>query len=120
MDVKLDSATMEGLVSKAIFDMLTEDKRDELIRGAIQSLMKRPSGSGYNAMTELERLFAEAAQTAARKLIIQKLDGDAAFQDGVKQVFEKAWVGAFTGDAGDKLAEKMSGAFRQALTGDRY
>lgn len=120
MEMKLDAATVEGLVSKAIFDLLTPEKRDELIQGAIQSLMKRPVGSGFNQMSELERLFADAASNAARKVVTARLEADPSFEAGVKQVFEKAWKSAFEGDAGGKLAERMAAAFRQSITGDRY
>lgn len=120
MELKLDNATMEGLVSKAIFDTLTPEKRDELVTGAIKSLMKRETGSGFNRLTELERLFADAAQTVARKIITEKLEADTAFQDGVRICFENAWKQAFEGDAGTKLAERMAEAFRKSLTGDRW
>jgi hypothetical protein len=120
MELKLDEETMQGLVSKSIFDMLTPEKRDELVKGAIQSLMKRETGSGFNRLTELERLFADAAQAVARKIVVEKLEQDTVFQDGVKTLFENAWKTAFEGEAGTKLAEKMAGAFRQALTGERW
>lgn len=120
MELKLDEPTMEGLVSKAIFDMLTPEKRDELVTGAIRSLMKRETGTGFNRLTELERLFADAAQNVARRVISEKLESDDAFVKGVKDCFENAWKQAFEGDAGTKLAERMAEAFRKSLTGDRW
>lgn len=120
MELKLDQTTMDGLVSKAIFDTLTPEKREELVQGAIKSLLARPVGSGFNQMTELERLFASAAQTAATKIVSQKLESDEGFEAGVKQVFDNAWKAAFTGEAGQKFSERLGEAMRRLITGDRY
>lgn len=121
MEVKLDTAGMQMLVEKAIFDGLTPEKREDLLRGAIQALMARTSSSSYNSPTVLQQTFNDAARRVAEKIATDHLETDPEFQTNVKKLFADVAEKLFTGgESYEKLTEMMAQTIRSALTRDRY
>jgi hypothetical protein len=75
LDIKVDDNVMMSLVSKAILDGLTTEKRDELIQGALKTLLVEPPTDRYGSKASpLRQIFEEQAQVIARKLIREELD----------------------------------------------
>jgi hypothetical protein len=117
-DVKftIDPEEAKLMVREALMGAMTPEKRDELLREAIEQLLK---GSWTNA-SELQRMFTLAAGSVAQKICIEEFDKPELrakirelVLDSVNRLFNDK-------DLYDKLSEKLSDAIGRALIGRDY
>lgn len=125
LGIQVDDAAMHMLVSKAILEGLTVEKRDELLLTSIKQLMVMPKGQYAEKVTPLQRIFEDEAQKVARMLIREELDKPAApgnFRELTEQIIRGALekcLDAIThdseGEAEDTVREQISHAFADAI-----
>jgi hypothetical protein len=120
MDVRLDDEAMKAIITKSIMDSLTPERREALIAEAIKGLLNAETGSGYNRRTKLQEAFDWAVQTVARDVAMSELAKDEGIKTKIREMFMAGWEKATTGEAGEKMAEKIGYAIEKAITGDRY
>lgn len=112
---KIDPEEAKAAVRDALMGSLTPAKRDELVRSAVEALLK----GDWQHASELQRLFADGARMVAREVFVEefaKPETRAKVRELVAASIEKA----FEKDGYDKLVEKLGDAVGRALTGDRY
>lgn len=123
MDVRLDQDAMNSLVAKAVFDGLTPERREELIRGAITALLaaSKPTQYSSDRRSELQKAFDSAVYTAATKHAETALQDDPTFQTAMKKLFADVAAKLFEEGADrDGLVSSVASVIRSALTKDRY
>lgn len=117
MDLKLDQDAMQALVAKTIFESLTPEKREEILKSAIAYLaMPQEAGSGYGSRrrdSPLEAAFKTAAEYVTTRIVTEQLKEDADFTAKVKAVMLEAVERAFNIDGGGR--EKMVQAISDAI-----
>lgn len=124
-DIRFDTEAMQALVAKAIFDGMTEDRRGELITGAIKSLLETPRGNDRNYYGEkkapIQTAFNRAVEEVALKHAKELLANDPDFNARLKALFADVANRLFAeGPPRDDLIESITSLIRRALTKDSY
>lgn len=121
MDVKLNDDTMKTIISKAILDSLTPERREEIISAAVRNLLtERANPNSYNSKNNLQEAFDIAVREIARSVAMHELSKDGALHDKMRQLMLDAWEKMVAGDAYSKLTDNVAGALAKGITGDRY
>lgn len=117
MELKVTEEQMHQLISVALLQTLTPEKRDELITGAIQALLAKNVGSAYDKRSELQRLFEQECTNVARLIIREHIESDPSAMANVRSVAIEAFEKTFTGEnraaVVDRAADAISGAMFQ-------
>jgi hypothetical protein len=118
MEIKLDSINFQEVFTAAIMQSLDSDKKEQLIKGALQFLITKPS-SGYQSKSPIQDAFemalrAETIQVARDYLknseeVTKALEG--LIVDAVKKI---------TTDARDKTVDKIADKIIEGLYSDKY
>lgn len=106
MDIKLDENSMRELVSKTIFESMTPEDRDAMMKKAIQGLLVVDQKDGYYGTKKvnlIEQFFKEGIERAARKHIEEKLNTDEDFIANVESLYADVAKKLF----GTEIREKM-------------
>lgn len=122
MDVRVDPAAMQELVTKAIFDGMTEEARSTLVRDAIKSLLNVPEKTGYGVRdpkSALQQAFEHAANVVATQIARDKLQADPTFAASVESLFQDVARKLFADDIREKVVAKICDAIVAGL-GERY
>lgn len=121
MDLNINNEQMVTLVTKAIFDSMTPESREELLKGAISSLMVTRKQGHYGATdkTPLQEAFELAAFRVAQTIIEEEMKGDENFRVSVKAAYTLAVEKTFKGDGLEKVVTRVSNAMIQALSEER-
>jgi len=122
MDVRVDAAAMQDIVTKAIFDGLTEEKRAELVQGAIRSLLLAPAKTqsyGRDPRSPMQEAFENAASIVAQQIARERLTADETFKAGVESMFKDVAAKLFADDVREKIVDKIADAVVTGL-GERY
>lgn len=114
--LELGEIDLEKLVATALFNALTPEKREELVRGAISELL---SGTGIRGSNVLREAFARAASKVAEEHIRKELEKDGAFLAAVESVWKESWEKATKVPDREKLIERVTGALHSAFYGER-
>ena len=77
MEIKFDAEAAATIASAAIFDSMSQDARDGVIRSAVQFLLTpEEQRYGGRGSTPLQDAFNEAIQQAAFKAVQEKIAND--------------------------------------------
>ena len=117
MNLNLDTDQMTLIVRKAILDLMPDEKRDQLVADAVQSLLK--SSEGWNHPTKLKEAFDIAVSQLASEAAREVLD-DGNAKQRIKDLFVEAFEKSMAGDNYEKLTDKIAGQFSNALWDHRY
>lgn len=113
---------LNALVLTAMMQALDQQKRDELIKSALATLIApRKADSGYHSKvlpSVLEEAFGNAVEMLARQLVNEMVRNDAAIRTHVQALCTQAVEKAFADS--DDISTKMASAFTAALLKDRY
>ena len=125
MDVRLDHDAMQALVAKAVFDGLTPEKREDLIQGAIRSLLETPKSNERNyygsKVAPIQEAFNRAVETVAMQHATRVLSEDPEFQARLQKLFADVAAKLFEeGESRYELVSGIANIIRNALTKDRY
>lgn len=121
-EVKLDGEALQVIITKAILDNITDEKRDELISNAVGGLLGRKVGDRYDSKTQIEIAFEEAVRRLCEKIAEEELlkpGPQAEIRKLVNETIEKAF-GVNDEGVRKALVEKMASAVQRVLMGDRY
>jgi uncharacterized membrane protein YheB (UPF0754 family) len=120
MDFKLDDQALKSVLSKSIMDILTPEKREEIIGKAVERLLATKTSDRYDAPTTLQAAFDAAVRDVAQTVAVEMLRQDAALRDKIKAMFYAAWEKQTTGENEANLVEKISNAIEKAFSNERY
>lgn len=120
-ELKIDDATMTGLVTKALVEGLSPETRQTMIEDSIKAhLLAKPAKRNYydpEPLSPLQEAFNRAAYQVALDVCRESLTKDQAFRDKVKQLYMDACARLFDKpDAYELLVMKLAGAIDAALT----
>ena len=121
MNISMNEEQMTALVSKAIFDGLTQEAKDEMLQKALRHLMTKDDRSyGHGPKrTPLEESFQSAAYAVTREIATQKLQTDEAFRSNIEALFAELGRKLFEGPLREKLVERMADSVVENLRADR-
>lgn len=120
--MNLTDEAIKAATAKAIIDTLTTEKRDELVRGAIESLLNDKASDRYNSPTKLQAAFNDAVKAFAFQMAKDELEKpenreqlSKVVADGVKQAlcFDDP-------ERYESIQNKIAMAVERGMTGERY
>lgn len=118
MEVKLDNLNFQEVFSAAILQSLDNGKKEELIKGAIQSLMTK-NGNSYSSKTPLQEAFERALYERAKDYIASYIDTDPTVKKAILDLINDAVV-KITTDAREKTVGKIAEKIIEGLYSDKY
>lgn len=120
--MKLDDAELKQIMVKAIFDHLTPEKREQLIKDGIESILSSKRPNSYDGKTVFEEAFINAVHVVAREVAIEELkkpEMHAKLRELIVGGVEKAIDPADAEQYG-ALQDKIANAVIQGITKERY
>lgn len=120
MNIEFDKTTMDTLVQKAIFDSLTEEKRNELLVGAIRKITEPVGGAFNGGRSVLTEVFQSAARNVAESIVSKKLEESEQFKAEVESLYLAVVKKLFDQDIRDKLVEQITNSVVNGLHASRY
>lgn len=100
MDISINADDVSAIASKAIFETLSQQARDDILQKAVSSLLT-PSRSGYGAtsQTPLQIAFENAIATAAHKVVRERLLEDPEVAAGIDRLLGPLLASAMSAEA---------------------
>lgn len=86
MEIKLDNEGLATIATAAIFDSMTQQARDDVVRQALQYLLtpeKNRNTYGVNTTTPLQDAFNAGIRTAAFRAVEEKIQNDPEVQNHI-------------------------------------
>ncbi len=119
MEIKLDDTLIRSVVSEAILKSLDEQKREALLKGALQHLLtKQESGYGGQRYSPIERAFNSAVDRCAEKLVGEMLDADDKFKAVIRKFIADA-VERLETDNRDERVRRLADSIARGLASER-
>jgi hypothetical protein len=116
-ELKIDDDTARDMLRELLEKHITPEKRDELVRDAIASLLTRER---FGDKTKLQQAMSAAAYDVCEAICREEFDRPET-RDKIREVFSEAWEQLMgKSDRRDKLVEQMSGTLGEALFGRGY
>jgi hypothetical protein len=128
VEVKLDDEGMKVLLTKAILDSISEEKRDELIKSSIRGMFepvvtRRPGSFGTDTSPSwIETQLQYAAQAVARQILDSEMSKPEN-QERIRAVVVEAFDRLFSAPGAERrkaLVEKLSESISRTLVGNNY
>ena len=110
---------LQRLITKAIVDALTPEKREKLITDAILRLIE-PQDRSQRGRSRLEQAFDVAIDRLCFEIASEHITKTPAVKDKIEQMFLEAWRKTTDGDEGKQVVSKIANAMSRAITGERY
>ena len=105
---------LQALITEAIFRHLGDQKRDELIKNALKTLLEpEPSTNHWDRdkRSRLQKAYDEAIHKVARDQVEQALVGNEGVKKAIQQIIEDSFKKALeTPELRDKLIHQVSQA----------
>lgn len=118
MEIKLDAEAAASIASAAIFNSLSEDYRNEVIKQAVQHLIapSKPSGSSsWNpGPSPLEQAFNQALTSAAYRAVEEKVKTDPTIQAEIDKLLGPIINGVLAAEA-QRYNNELSDRIGKAL-----
>lgn len=103
---------LRDLVVATIASAIGDEKRDNLIKQAIDQLFRPPTGNQYDRRSQIERAFADAVASYAGKAVTQLVEGQ--YKAQIDEIVGKAMQGVLEKNR-DLVSEKLADAVATAL-----
>jgi Fe2+ transport system protein B len=116
MDIKINEDQLNELIGAALLQVFTPEKRDELIKEAVKSLLSPENDKyayGGKKISPLQRIFADASETIAKKIFIEELQNNEAFINEIRELLTLAMSKVFADK--ENMAEAMGHEIRSAM-----
>jgi hypothetical protein len=108
MDIKISPDQMHDIVSKAIFDSVTPEERERILKAAIVELLTPAKSYGSREPeTPLEVAMKSAAHGVAMKIAQDRLAADETFKANIESLFQDVARKLFADEVREKLVEKI-------------
>lgn len=101
MEIKFDAEIVTGVATAAIFDSMSQEVRDSVIKQALQYLLtpeKNRNGYGVGE-TPLQTAFNSAIQQAAFKVVKEKIENDLEVQNHIRHILGPLLISAIDAEA---------------------
>lgn len=121
MNINIDPKDLESLVSEAILRSLDQEKRDILIKDAIQHLIA-PQRNGYGqgqGSSPLQQAFREAVAVVARQECEKALAGDPEVASKIRGLITEAIARVLSSDRREQVVSDMAMNLTSWMTRDR-
>lgn len=120
-ELKIDDATMTGLVVKALVEGMSPEARQAMIEDSIKAhLLAKPAKRSHydpEPLSPLQEAFNRAAYVVAMDVCRESLTRDQAFREKVRQLYMDACARLFDKpEAYEELVMRLAGAIDTALT----
>ena len=120
MNVTLSNEQIEKAVQAAIFESITQDQRDLLIKGALQHLLTAPPGDGYSKRrSPIQEAFDSAVGQLARKIVAEHLENNADFKAALDGMITDTLARFMAAEKGAVVGQ-MADALTKVFVRDRY
>jgi hypothetical protein len=119
MQVQLDQNTMETMIQEAIFNSMTDETRQELLKKAIASLMSVPS-NGWSKTSPLTDALQSAARSEAERLAKEELQKSPEFQAQLQGLFQDVVTKLFGNEVREKLVQRICDSIISGLNARDY
>lgn len=116
MDIKLDNINFQEVFTAAIVQSLDENKKQELLKGAVASLFQK---SEYSKKTKLQEAFESAMQQKAIEYIKDFIDTDPQVKESIFGLIRDAVV-KINSEARDKTVGKIAEKIIEGLYSEKY
>lgn len=125
VNVSIKDDEVKQLVSHAIFQALSQERRDEILKEAVAFLLtperdrtRDNYGSKYSPIQEA---FNRAVCATASHMVFEKLTNDQAFKAELESIWKQAWLKIVDNtDVRQKLVDKVSNAIAESMVGSRF
>ena len=117
MNVTLSNEQIEKAVQAAIFESITQDQRDLLIKGALQHLLTEQSNAYSGRRSPLQEAFNSAVHTHARKAVEESLADNADFKAALDKMIAEAMAKFMAADKAvvtDTMARALADVFTRS------
>lgn len=119
MKLELDNDAMKGLVSEAIFQSFDAQKRDALVKSALEALLQ-PTKDGYGkGKSPLQQAFEDALASKARQVANEAVENKPEIIAEIDRLISDAMKKLVTENR-EAMVDKLADGMRKAITGDRY
>ena len=120
MNLTVDAESMRSVLTKALFDNMTEEQRADIMKGAIESLLKPTEQSAYGkpSLSAIEVAMRNAAKYVAEDEAKKRLSESKEFNDSLDSIMSEAVKRLVEGEARERLLEKIVEGTLKAF--DRY
>lgn len=99
MEVKLDAEAAASIAAAAIFESMTQDARDQVLRQAVQYLLTPEKDSRYpygNVSTPLQKAFNSALSTASYQVVQEEIQKSPEVKQAILDILGPLIQGALT------------------------
>lgn len=110
--------TVKALVTEAIFKAIDEKKREEMMKAAIASLLKKPENQASwrgEQNTPLQDAFDTCVRQVAMEICREKLTKDEGFRKMVESVVVDAMQKVWATDKREKLIDNIAEAVVEGM-----
>ncbi len=113
-----EGEALTALVTEAIFNSLAQEKRDELVKQALQGLIEPQQRGTYgDRKSRLEEAFEQATFQTAQAIVREHLAKDATWRAKIKSLVDEAFVKVLEDDTRrTELVCNMADAIQKAFT----
>ncbi len=123
ISVNINSGDLQKLAGEAILAAIDQDKREALIKQALQYLLSKPSKEnryGSESYSPLEEAFHSAIRQVAGAIVNEELAKDDKVKEQVRQMLTDAWVKMNDPERYQKLVDRAADALSKAFIPDRF
>lgn len=117
MEIKLDAEAVAGIASAAIFDSLSQESRDSVIKQALQHLLTPEENRGRfgPGETPLQQAFNQAVQAAAYRIVREKIENDQQVQEGILKLLGPLLISSMEAEAEANFDSSLAETLGKAL-----
>lgn len=113
MNFSIDTDMVKNLFGEALLASLDQNKREILIKNALQHLMSKGSES-WNRVTPLEQAFNHAVSEVAKQIASELLTNDTVIQDKIRSLLNEALVRVLETNR-EQTVNKLAAAITEGL-----
>lgn len=117
-NIEIKDEQLHTLVSAAILQMLSPEKREELVAQGIANLLKGNTNS-YDKRSELERIFQQSLEHVTREIMRKLVAEDPVIMEKLTSVVTEGVNKVFADSHRDKLVERVASVISENLWKDR-
>lgn len=114
MDITLDKEMVKSVVSAAILQMLDAQKREALIKEAIQHLLSPGTDSWNRGRSPLQEAFANACRLIAVEIAKEMLEKDEQVKARIRELILEAYM-RVTEQNREKTVQRIAEALERGM-----
>lgn len=114
MEIKLDIDAVAGIASAAIFDAMSQDVRDSVIKQAIEFLITPEQERFGTGKTPLQNAFDSAIRDASYKIVRDQIANNPEVEKGILELLGPLLTSAMNAEA-DQFNSSLSDTLGHAL-----